>query len=304
MNLRTTILLFSLLPSTAAIVVNDIKHDDINGIRGAVPSPSSINIPTPRTLLTPSVSDATVNRRLGKPTGCKKDCPSPTTTIATIPSSSTTTTASPPTGGQCTPEIGCYFDTSYNHWNSCTYVNGGGSCIWEGGTCRQCNNQELIRCVASNAPVSVFEGYADNSMPVSTSTLSSGWGCTPGDGAVGFYSGRSCGSSIQHADCCSAGKVRTVNYHFGTNCVPRVCDPSITGVESCSTTVSTTTQATTVGSTTTTMVQTTTTAATDPTTTEANAQCAEENEYCKGKDSKPCCPALTCDRDKKCQVLV
>ena len=145
MNLRATILLFSLIPSAAA---KDIKHDDTNNIRGAVPSPSSIydNIPTP------SVSiDNNVNRRLGKPTGCKKNCPSETTTT------STTTTASPPTGpGQCTPEIGCYFETSYNNWNSCTYVNGGGSCIWEGGTCRQCNNQELIRCVASNAPVSQY----------------------------------------------------------------------------------------------------------------------------------------------------
>ena len=278
MNLRSTIFLFSLLPSTAA--ANDIKHDDTNNIRGAVPSPSSINMPTPRTLLTPSVSDDNVNRRLGKPTGCKKNCPSPTTTTTTT---TTTTIATP--SSSCPSCLTSAFGSDV-----CQCANNIGNIDWSS---LQCN------------PPTV----AERSPPVFTNYITTPSVATPGnqyyacyDGSGGYYRGDTlrCYGYLNYFGtiCCPIGEVWS-----GVKCIPLICDENVTPGE-CGTAVSTTTQATIVGSTTTTtttMVQTTTiTAATDSTTT-ANVQCAKQGDLCKGKDSKPCCqPLFTCGQDKKC----
>ena len=292
MNIRHTLLLLSLLPSTATAYA--ILDDDVNfNIRGAVPTPSSINknAPTPGAL-TPSISDVHL-RRLGKPPSCvcrpQKGqfcgCPPPPPTTPLAPTTPTPTCAPAP-DLQCTStnddgisgNTQCFYDTSFGCglWRMCL-----NSCLPFNDPCQACPNQDRFRCTPDDPQVSVLEDPSLGTVNVPGSRFS----CY--DGYGGYYGGGGNCGTLAGGACCEKGLAQTNNG----------CHPVVT------TTGTTSTTATEATDPTTTTTTTTTTTGTTTTTTEA-AQCAKPGEYCRGKNAMydTCCESLTCGSgsDKTC----
>ena len=283
MNIRHTLLLLSLLPSTA-YAIDDNINDNFN-IRGAVPTPSSINnnAPTPGAL-TPSMSDVHL-RRLGKPCVCRPEkgqtcgCPPPTTPLApTTPPP----TCAPAPDLQCTNDDGgntqCFYDTSFGAcgtWRLCP-----NSCFYNDDPCG-CPNHDRFRCTPETPVLSVLKDPPEG---VTVNVPGSPFSCY--DGYGGYYGGAGYCGTLAGGACCAKGWANANN----------VCHPVVTTTGTTSTTTTEATAATTTSSSTTTT--------TTGTTTTVAAQCAESGEYCRGKNAvyDTCCGSSTCGSgsDKTC----